>query len=287
MASAPRDSLSPSTAPNLPLEGGVMHLTKVGESPKSGADRPALLNESDTATLSFSCGDDALNFARHCAKNSRRWAARQCKGAVERYREGEIRLVVRFDVPGGDAKQHDLVFAALPTGDFKLDWGARARDSEVIEGDSPGEAGHRNDGRVCLVSELVEGPEESIPSFVWLEGAKERPNLNGEVFASPGDIVVHIGGGIPERKLGQFGVGNSIELRDSEAQLIEGRSDIVEGIGGVVEALVGDSAVQFELVDFRDAVGIHFDENLAWCLLKKEAQPFIKVHDVFATATEF
>ena len=123
-------------------------------------------NQAESARLCFEGHDDALDYARELVQDSNRWLSVYNLNLAHRYKHLglEVILDVRSMV---DTSQYHLVFRAVPNG-------RKPEADAVLEPCAIDHAvadiqGNRSDDFMFLgITQLVQSPQEIIPSLVWL-----------------------------------------------------------------------------------------------------------------------
>lgn len=131
------------------------------------ADRPVVSEESDSLGLHCESCDDALNHVRKAVKRGNDFLACNKLNIVEGYKKGKLDIHFAFTVRDWDFSQYDLVFHAVPPGREGKPRRSAAMCSAHLH-PVVGEAHRVNDSVFIGVTELVQDPEQIIPSFVWL-----------------------------------------------------------------------------------------------------------------------
>lgn len=198
----------------------------------SSAGALASSDKAEAATLSFRSHQDALDYAAHRVEYSNRIVTSQNLNAIDLYLKGEVAAYVRIK-SSRDHSQYELAFLRVPTLKEAL-WHSGGGPSRSIIRRCCAEMSHchpegrGNEGTVFLgVTELVQSPKETIPSFIWLEANKERQDFRREMLVSlslPVPASFNLGKAIPEREIG-----------------LE-RFDVSAGDGACVPGLVKDGA---------------------------------------------
>lgn len=112
------------------------------------------------------------------------------------------------------------------------------------------------------VTELIQGPEGIIASFVWAEIAKERRDFRGEVFADLSfsvDVVVKAGQIIAERKVGPFGVLSPACDGAGVSRLIKDGSQIVDSIEKDAGKVSWQTTRKDDLMKIVDSITVSLD----------------------------
>lgn len=220
-------------------------------------------DKAEAPRLCFNSAEDALNFARHSAEDSVRWLTANRIDLYELYKNSHLELVIRF-VSMRDADQYHLVFRAIPprwprcllrgsgvgvgaahAGDHGCDF----EDSFVFGG----------------VSQLVHGPKEMVPSFVWLKRDHQIKDFFRDVSGAPlwGSCVFQSGSGVGE---GEMSVLPFVARGacDGVPGLIERGSQMVDGLEGKPGDFPWHGFSEDDLVDIFGSVNVVFDQLAVW-----------------------
>ena len=125
---------------------------------------------------------------------------------LKSYVDGRVRGEFKVLVNGGTSKWK-FVFCAVENGIEARQ--LVSKKSVVVNPDVTSEHSEWNELCMCRVAELVQGPEIVIPSFVWLEPAKDLDNGVGYILTdfSPGNQVIQVIETIGDGKLSAFQPG--------------------------------------------------------------------------------
>src|SRR5437588_10313313 len=182
-----------------------------------------MLDETKPLRLRFESHDDALDFANEFVERANRWLAVNDLNAANHYMrgDGEIHIAIRVRP---DAEEFHLVLRAVPDGGLNNE--AAAEEVCLIERDGSVTPGNRGDDSVFIgVTEGVKCPEKIVPSFVWLERAKECRDFFGKVFTLPLYGVFKMSG--------VFGKGEvCVTPGKGEHKLVKGRAHVNNGVTG-------------------------------------------------------
>ena len=213
-----------------------------------------LLDESKFTTLGLRRLDDQVDLLAHKKEGGRDGHIAKRFDLVERYREGHAALVVNVSAMT-DPGDYDVVLLSVESRGADLDLPAdldafrKCASSREINGGDP---------RMERVTELVQGPEEVIPSFVWLERAKHRHNLLGKIAAASFDGVIESGRIISDREVGLFGFDFPGSDGGSVPSLIErGPQGIDSSVRDVSPILFGDALVEMDFEKFLGSIRIN------------------------------
>jgi hypothetical protein len=113
------------------------------------------------------------------------------------------------------------------------------------------------------VTELVQGPEGGVPSFVWLEAPKQRYDFRREVIADAPSFNIEIEGGQvrTEWEIGGFGIGALPPSNcASVADLIENGPQIIGRVEQDAGENVGELSREFDFVDILARLRLLIDE---------------------------
>lgn len=197
--------------------------------------------ESEPPTLSFGSHQDALDYASNVVEDANRRFVAHSLDFCERYRYGELDIVVKL-VSHRGMGERDLIFHAVPMGWMQDSDRPRAALDIEATGD---DAKWSQKSVLVGVAQLVQGPQRIIPSFVWLEAAKERQDfLRKMLGAAASYCVVESGGIVSKGKVGGLGIGVAGSNGGSIASLIENRAKCFDGLGCRVKRSNGNWALE-------------------------------------------
>ncbi len=126
----------------------------------------------------------------------------------------------------------------------------------------------------------VECPEQVIPSSVWLERAKKRPDFLREISAFGQKHRFKLGRIPSEGEEGILGVGDTRGFGDSKTCLVKSRSKIVNGISGHNSKIIRNRLRNLDFVKLMDSIRIWLNKEGVWFCLEESVRPFIKVNNV-------
>ena len=138
----------------------------------------------------------------------------------------------------------------------------------MMDGYSAATSSDGDENGMCSVTELVEGPKGVIPSFVRLERAKKRYDVRRQIFASTPNVVLHVSGSVPKRKLSTLRLGDACESRSGVPGLIKSGSESVKSLSGVVCANVRDRLVHSEFMKLK-AIRVFLNDLFVWYIFKE------------------
>lgn len=240
----------------------------------------ALLDETEAPALCFRSAQDAIDYAHHVAEDSNRRLAALCLDAVERYVKGDVCLVITANFVRHSC-QCDLVFIGVPVGIFdthSADKSPRVDDvgniDHAVVPKNRGELRNQqranvrpadiegNERAVFLgVTELIQGPEGVIPSFVWVEAPKQRQDFRWQILAAAtANYRLDSSRVVPEGKLTSFRIEFSSGHRASVTTLVQDCAQIVSGIKNNVGQLDWQPPLKDDLMHLMSGiVGIGLD----------------------------
>jgi hypothetical protein len=246
-------------------------------------DTKPLLEQADPPRLRFDSQDDALNFARHSIKRSQHWLASHSLNWPERYKKGEIDIVLQISTDAGDRK-NDLVFFAVPAG-RRDNQGHRAAHSHPPDD----ETGTRADRKYKPVSTLptnsVECPDECIPTLVRLERAKKREDIRWKILEPSVQGILNIRGVVRDGEMDLVG-----------ALCVTGDCD---GVGGMIET--GSQPLESLVSDIRDegreigrelyfvflkSLRIALNDSGVWLCVEKGLSPRVDIANLLLCSRE-
>lgn len=242
----------------------------------AGVGAPARSNKADPPALRFSSAEDAINFARDGIEDSNRRSGRDAVKLVKRYVEGELHIVLKL-AAGVDHREYDLIFFAVkeggnnpyPTGhDSFIDHHASAVDAN----------GHQEPVFIG-VTQFVQGPEGVIPSFMWLERAKERADIRRQIFAPALNVRIEVNNTVPEGKVSILRLSDASPHGDGIPALIETGSERFYGLNRDVCPTIGDFAVKLKGMDSH-ALRIDFSDVVTWFTFEEGGDTLFKPTDI-------
>jgi len=203
---------------------------------------------------------------------------------AERYMKRDIEIVARLNILGC-VTDYDLVFYRVPiwskdrsgSGDFE------GINVDVIDGRA--ESNKRS--MLVAIGEVFYGPEPLIPSLVRLEESHNTENPRVDFRSQPRDGFFKVRPGISkdEINLVQACVGSKGRDRGAHS-LIQGASQIVEGIGGDGPKIRGQFGGQPNLSEIAAGVRVSVCELGVCMVVEKVLCSRIKFLSVFPSAIQ-
>jgi hypothetical protein len=205
--------------------------------------------EADAPGLRFDSHDDALNFADKLVKDSKHWLSVHKLDIVNRYQKHDLNVHVEFTSTNIAGKCH-LVFGSVPIRHMKR---GVPRSGHRCEAHALANYGHRTDGSVFIgITELVESPDEVIPSFVRLEPANEVADFFRNFFKETVNSLIEFRLTVANGKVCKL-------PSKSEHGLIESGAEIVDNVASVPSDAEWHGLNELELVDLMNAVRVRLD----------------------------
>jgi hypothetical protein len=216
----------------------------------------ALKSKSKATALRFRRQQDAFDFADHCVKNVRDWFVSHRLDFVERYRNQELDIVIKLHSRRGMGKR-DLIIRAIPMR------GMKDRDGTASAVNAESAADHterRKQSMLVRVAQLIERPKQAIPSFVWLEPAKQRQDFRRQIFGTSASYsVLQSGGIVTKRKKRTPGVGLSRNNSGGISCLVENGAKRLNSFGCGINTSHGDWALEPHLV--HQGIYVHLSDT--------------------------
>lgn len=205
---------------------------------------------------------------------------------TERYREGQINIVLRLSA-GADNRECDLVLFAVPTGHWDRP-AATAGKSHCFDVHSVGRESHGHEHTMFVgIAGPIDSPQDVIPSFVRLEVAKDRQDFIRDVFASSVYDVLKVRGVNGEGEVGASGVGFAGAFgSDGVSSLIQSGSEVVDSIGGDVSETVRDLSGELDLVRLTDSIRVCLNDTGVWFCVKEGFDSRVKIVNVFLSSVD-
>lgn len=240
------------------------------------------LNEAESRGLSFGSHQDALDFARKSVEDSHRWLLGQKVDFAEDYKKGNIEIVIRVRT-GRDTHQFEFVFVAVPFG--KIEGNSPSSDNDLVDLDASGSRCIGAEDAVFIgVRQLVQSPEQIIPSFVWLKRAKDRNDIRRNIFAAPLYDSVKLVGTFGEGEIRRFCITDACCGGYGKANLVQRRPEVVDGICSEVHQFFGDWGSKFEFDNLLASVRVALSPMGVRLFVVEGLEDSCKIVDVFLCA---
>jgi hypothetical protein len=157
----------------------------------------------------------------------------------------------------------DFVFHAIPSeGLQKLDSlaGSSGGGSSNFTGKSSASDEH-NQAVFAGITQVIEGAQKVIPSFIAIEPSKQRLDFRRRILASTPHAVIEIG-----RSLTKGEKGRVRKLLDSsdKSSVVEARPEVLDNLGGEHTPIGAKSLGEVNLMDYVKAVRIQLSQTSVW-----------------------
>ncbi len=269
-----------------------MHLTEQSTEAKGSlvasndldvAGAPAsckLGNEPKAAALRFGSRDNVRNSISYNPEYSDRLMILKNINVPESYKKGKLKIVFKFNAYR-KAGEFDLVFL-----DVKHSVGG---DERIFVGNCQHSAAdyvcHYGDGNercMCCVSELVQSPDEVIPSFVRLEAPKERHDFIRDVFTNfaTSDAIFQPSKVVSDRECGLFRIRISSRNRSGKPCLVKSGAQRFNGFSSGVDTVFRQLPNESEFVNLCRSIRVFFGDNAVWFFFEEFFYSFVKSFDV-------
>lgn len=153
------------------------------------------LDVAESSGLCFKTSQDAIDYASKTVKEANDWLIFHNVDFAERYAKQELCLIFNRFVRTSYGV-YDLVFVAIPERHLLMVKNLEnlTRNKICNSGTNPDRGKH---SMFVGVTYLIESPEKVIPSFVWLEITKDRPDVMREIFKDSAIVEISLSGGFP------------------------------------------------------------------------------------------
>jgi hypothetical protein len=204
---------------------------------------------------------------------------------LDRYKKGELDVVLKIG-SARNSRVFDVIFNVVPVDSLgDLDVCSLGRSPKSA---SRSDANNKCDQGVFTgVSDLVEGVERVIPSFVAFESSKDRLDFRSQILASAPHAVFEIDGRIPERK------GNISGIEVAAGGKMGGEGGMIETGPSVLDHFCSEDAPpewksfsEFDFVDFVSSIKVRLNEFSVWLFTEKNANLGFQCCQVFLCARE-
>ncbi len=239
--------------------------------------------EADSAGLCFDSGDDALDHACKCVEDGNRWLAAHNLDIAHRYEEGDLDIVLNVHTRL-DAHELHLVFRAIPPRHADAPGTADLKTINV-------RVAHRHgDGLKDLmfigVTQLVQGPEQIIPSLVWLERPQQRQDFVRNVLAPALDHVFEVRSGISKREGGLDSLTPDGGHGRGVAGTVQRSAQVDHGIGSDVGQCDWHGLHELDLVNLLSSVRVRLNDSGVWVCTEKGSNLPVKIASVMLGAID-
>jgi hypothetical protein len=206
---------------------------------------------------------------------------------IECYKKAEVNLACRIFL-GGIRAQFDLVIGAVPYGPDRhyagLRDGTERKDGRKDKSPAPDAQKRMFIG----VVNFVESPEGVIPSSVWLESPKERPDFLRKLFGPTFHAVFERLSTARERECAFTGTrfGTSGD-GDGVASIIEGSAEMVRSLNGEMLDDFRQRFVEPEFVNFLTrAIRIRLYDKGVWFGCEESTRFDFDIRNVLVCASD-
>src|SRR5579872_1119449 len=222
----------------------------------------------ETQGRGFECRDNPFSFVGPVFQDLRYGFTLKNLDVVKSYRASDLYLVVRA-LALNNSTEFDLVFRAVPGGiEVQPSNGSGTNHGSKLRGKTNAE-----NSVLIGDSNLVESPEDIIPSLVWLERPKDRKQFLWNVFAPSAHIVLEVGDTPTEGEVGiQRILIPACEGSDSETCVVKRGSNLMDSFPGFVDKVIGNFVSKSNLVDFvQGLVRVWLEKHLARAIIQERA----------------
>lgn len=243
----------------------------------------AASEKAESPTLPFASRQDALDYAHQCVQDANHWLAVNNWNIAENYRKAQIQLVFQLCI-GSSPCKYDLSFLAIPDQIMNHVSGFEAL---THKGPTDFEVDGRDDRVLIPVTYFIESPEGIIPSFVWLEGRKERRDILRQILAPSIDAVLKAYSIISEGEVCMSKGLAKLSHGESVAEFIQGRPKVVNRIDDDVIESFRNGGDQLKLV--QDMIGrlrVWLDNRNAWFTFVENPNLGIEVRNMMLCSNE-
>jgi hypothetical protein len=207
---------------------------------------------------------------------------------IESYKKAEINLACRV-VMNRENTQFDLLIGAVPCGPD----GQYVRLGRPAERKAPTENQRSSPyakKRVFIgIVDYVESPKEIIPSSVWLERPKERPDFLGELFGPTFKASFEIIGAARKREcaLTEARLGDTAGDGDGVTRIIQSGSEMVGSLYGEMPDDLWQRLGKSEFMDFlTGAVRVRLYDKGVWFGCEKSTRFDFDIRNMLVCAND-
>ncbi len=205
-----------------------------------------LSKKPDSAPLCLNSGNGAFDLARQSVENSKNWLAANNFDVVEHYIRGHLEVVCRKTPPFADGGYHYLILRAVP---HPRDGNATGQPN-VLHREAANYCEYGPDESVFAgIADLVEGPQQVIPSGVWLKRNHQIEDFRRKLIGVTSGAASSFSLVVPERERALF-PPPSAGPSDDVADLVQRRAEISKSVIGVAADAAGQGLHQLNLQNF-------------------------------------
>ena len=136
----------------------------------------------------------------------------------------------------------------------------------------------------AAITNLVECPDEVIPTLVWVEPSKERCDIRWEIFAPAFNHVFELSGSVRDGEGSVFQSSVAKRAGCCESSLIQSRAEGFSSLGGVIGEAGGKGFGQATFMQLIDSLRIQLNDMSVWFFVEKSLDPSIEVGDLLLCA---
>lgn len=242
---------------------------------------PAIPRGEEALRPHFDGPDAALDYARHLVKDGNDVFAFEVGDIAEGYKENRFDIVLHVFFSGG--LKHKLILHRVPV----LSWGDEKAElffARNFGGKTYAPRQEVRDQRsvVFYISKLVQGPEEFIPSFVWLEHLQDRNDAGVDSLAPALDIPFEIPLAVCKRK---FRTGKRLAAKRDGAGVYSMVQCRPQGAGGPPDQQrdsFGERLAELDCIGIPARLGITLYSSAVWVAIQPFPDHHIETVDIVA-----
>jgi len=137
------------------------------------------------------------------------------------------------------------------------------------------------------VTELIQGPEGVIPSFVWVEAPKQRQDFRWQILAAAtANYRVESGKIVPEGELSTFRIDFSSRDGARVTRLVENCAEIISGVENYAGEIGWKPPRELDLVKVLTSYEILLNNFGPWLVIHKLIDFGIEIVDVMLCAQD-
>ena len=240
------------------------------------------VEQADAPRLSFDSHEAALDFAKQGVEETGRFLARHSLDLADHYKHMKCEVVTKCRSMR-DASEYHLIFRAVPLGWPRDEAGlaGTAEESLIESGVTNGVNDGKNDFMFVGITQLVQSPEGTIPSFVWLKRHHHVKDFFRYVLGAPlSRVVLTSNGGFvaTEREVGVV-AGFASSDSSSISGSIERGAQMAEDFKGDPWQGGWEGFGQLDLMRILSSVGIWFNDSGVWVAVDEASHLSFKLLD--------
>lgn len=274
----------------------VMHLTEHDSKAKDSvvatdssvtAGAPAVFvssKETDSLSLGFDFDYVSPDLISHGLEDNCGVGSLSPLDIAKSYVNHEISLVFRIR-PYEGSGVFDLVFKAIPFDILSNNCVGSIKSANFHVRHCPSYEGYK--AVFTCITQLVEGVESVIPSFVSFERPQKRLDFLSQVFASTPHTVFKIADGVAEWKCRVPRLHSAhVKAESGVSRVVKGRAKMFDNLGCQNAPFYGQPLSELDFVNLVRPIRVRLTDVSAWVIFEKSDGIFREISQMLICATD-